>query len=225
MPCPGICARRRPRRSAMPALMMPSGSAVTRYRMSDEPRRALQDTATASVRNARRLSRAAVHMSVPRSAVHMSVPQSAVHLSVPRNAMHMSVPRNAMHMSVPPTTVKMSVPPTAAKMSVPRSAARMSAVPARATTATIATIIAASTSSPSSEGSSDAMERKQSECRAIACAPHPFESLRPAEVPKRTRRKSTSGESPFVPAALSEWALPTGSTPSATNFHRADDCG
>jgi hypothetical protein len=54
----------------MPALMMPSGSAVTQYRMSGEPRRALQDTGTASVRNAGQLSRAALRRSI--SPLHMS---------------------------------------------------------------------------------------------------------------------------------------------------------
>jgi hypothetical protein len=136
----------------MPALTMRSDSAVTRYRMSGEPRRALQDTGTASVRNARQLSRAAVHMSVPRTAVHMSVPRTIVHMSVPPTPVYMNVPPTPRHMSVPRTAVKMSVPATPVKMSVSRTAAHMSAT-ARVTTATIATIIAASTSSPSSERS------------------------------------------------------------------------
>jgi hypothetical protein len=58
--CPGPFARRRPRRPATPALKMLSGSAATQYRMSREPRRALQDTAVASVRYAGQLSRAVV---------------------------------------------------------------------------------------------------------------------------------------------------------------------
>jgi hypothetical protein len=77
--------------------------------MSGEPRRALQDTGTASVRNARQLSQAAVRMRISR--VHMSA----------------------------------------------------TSVPARAITATIAiiTIIAASTSSHSSE------QRCFSECHDL----------------------------------------------------------
>jgi hypothetical protein len=152
MPCPGICARRRPRRSAMPVLMMPSGSAVTRYRMSGEPRRALQDTATASVRNARQLSRAALRISVPPTAMPMSLSRTVVPMS--RTAVHLSVTR------------------TAVPLSLSRSAAHMSTTgPTRATTATIAVIaiIAASTSSPSSETlRRDAIEREPGERRGAA---------------------------------------------------------
>jgi hypothetical protein len=127
MPCPAICAQRRPRQSAMPALMMPSGSAVTRYRMSGEPSRALRDTGTASVRNARQLSRAAVRMTAPRAAVRVSVPRIAPHMSVSRTAAPKKMSRTAAHKSA-------------------------ATVPTRATTATIAvTITAASTSGPSFE--------------------------------------------------------------------------
>jgi hypothetical protein len=192
----------------MPALTMPSDSAVTRYRMSGEPRRALQDTGTASVRNARQLSRAAVHMSAPRTAVHMSVPPTPVYMSVPPTPVHMNVPPTPVHMSVPRTAVKMSVPATPVKMSVSRTAAHMSAT-ARVTTATIATIIAASTSSPSSERSTRRDEAGRMSCHCMRSKS--VRVLRPVEVQTATRRESTSGSRRS--AALSEWALPRGSPP------------
>jgi hypothetical protein len=51
---------------------------------------------------------------------------------------------------------------------------------------------------------------------AIACAPNPFEALRPTELPTGNKAGIHLGRVALVPAALSEWAL--GSTPITANF-------
>jgi hypothetical protein len=68
---------------------------------------------------------------------------------------------------------------------------------------------------------------RHTDSRAVtACAPHPFKALRPQTWCRSTCRRGSTpasalGASPFGPAALSESARPTESTPSTANFFTA----